>query len=104
MILSNMCNQFLKSGSISLKNAYGIKRGINIYNPDTDMIYLVDSYRYKFSQNENSAEVTVTRGIKFSAIDNYFNILKIETKNNKISSVTFDKNIFNKLLNGNFDE
>lgn len=100
MVKSFAPEQFFKKGTLTFSNIAGIKRGMNLYIPETDMLYYVESYSHNLTVSQKTTNVNVSRGIKLSEIDTYFDLVKIELdrENNSIKDAYLDEKLFERLL------
>lgn len=99
MVKSFGMEQFLKKGTLTFTNIAGIKKGMNIYIPEDDMLYYIESYSHNFTLTNRTTSVNVTRGLKLSEIDTYYDLIKIEYDETKVIDAYLDLEIFNRLFN-----
>lgn len=105
LLESYTSSSFMKRGTLIFKNVSGIKRGINIYIPETDMLYYVNSYTNNFEINDRITTVQVERGIPKKAIDIFYDLVTcdINTQNNSLTNIKFNEEYYKKILRKKYD-
>ena len=97
VIESHIYLPFTRKGSITIKGDRRIKRGMNIRNMGTGEVFYVDSVSnyasFSGEQTERYTTLSVSRGIVEKYIDVYFNLVKMDTLNNKDSYQEKTENI-----------
>ncbi len=90
---------FMRKGSLTFKNLTGIKRGMNLYIPEQDMLYYIENYTHNLTVNERTTVINVSRGIPKRALNLFYSLIdiKIDTATNSISSINFDEDVLQKL-------
>ena len=105
LVESFVTEPFMKKGTLTFKNVSGIKRGINIYIPETDMLYYVKSYSHSIGITDRVTTVQVERGLPKKYIDVFYNLVKIgiDKNKNQVTSVDLDEEVLKKLLDKKYD-
>lgn len=100
MVEAFLPEMFMKKGSLTFRNVEGIKKGINIYIPELDMLYYVKSYSHQIEISERITQVEVERGMPLNDIDLFYSLVEVEIdrENNIVKNVKFDENVFDKLI------
>lgn len=103
LIESFIMNCFLREGNLVFSNIKGIKRGMNIYIPEFDMLYYVDGYSHDLTLDSQISVVNVSRGMRKRDYDLYYSIIEasINKEQNRFNEVKFNNDVFDKLMKKN---